>query len=125
MLGLRWAKILAFPFAILFFAVPFGEVLVPMLMQWTADFTVVALKVSGVPVFREGQNFVIPSGSWSVVEACSGVRYFLASLFVGALYAWQMYRSPLRRALFLLASIVVPIVANWVRAYLHRDAGAP
>jgi len=116
-LGLRWARILAFPFAILFFAVPFGEAFVPTLMQWTADFTVTALKLSGVPVYREGQNFVIPSGNWSVVEACSGVRYLIASLLVGALYAWQMYRSPLRRVAFLLASVVVPIVANWLRAY--------
>jgi len=116
-LGLRWARVLAFPFAILFFAVPFGEAFVPTLMQWTADFTVTALKLSGVPVYREGQNFVIPSGNWSVVEACSGVRYLIASLFVGALYAWQMYRSPLRRAAFLLAAVVVPIVANWLRAY--------
>jgi exosortase A len=117
-LGLRWAKILAFPFAILFFAVPFGEIFVPTLMQWTADFTVMALKVSGVPVYRDGQNLVIPSGNWSIVEACSGVRYLLATLFVGALYAWQMYRSPRRRAIFIFASIVVPIVANWLRAYL-------
>jgi exosortase A len=117
-LGVRWARILAFPLVILFFAVPVGEVFVPTLMQWTADFTVAALRLSGVPVYREGYSFVIPSGSWSVVEACSGVRYLMASLFVGALYAWQMYRSPRRRALFLVASIAVPIAANWLRAYL-------
>jgi EpsI family protein len=39
-------------------------------------------------------------------------------MFVGALYAWLMYRSTLRRVLFFLASIAVPLVANWVRAYL-------
>ncbi len=117
-LGLQWARTLVLPFAILLFAVPFGEAFVPTLMQWTADFTVVALKLSGVPVYREGQSFVIPSGTWSVVEACSGVRYLLASLFAGVIYAWQMYRSPLRRAMFLLASVVLPIVANWLRAYL-------
>lgn len=117
-LGWRWAKVVIFPLALLFFAVPFGELFVPTLMQWTADFTVSALRISGVPVYRDGQNFVIPSGSWSVIEACSGVRYLLASTFAGALYAWQMYRSPVRRAAFFIASIFVPIVANWLRAYL-------
>lgn len=116
--GWRWGKVLAFPFAFLFFAVPFGEVFVPKLMEWTADFTVIALQSSGVPVYREGQNFVIPSGRWSVVEACSGIRYLIASMFVGALYAWTMYRSPLRRLMFFGASILVPIVANWLRAYM-------
>ena len=116
--GWGWAKALAFPLAFLFFTVPFGQVFVPTLMEWTADFTVLALQASGVPVYREGQNFVIPSGRWSVVEACSGIRYLIASMVVGALFAWTMYRSPLRRFLFFGASIVVPIVANWLRAYL-------
>lgn len=116
--GLAWARVLTFPLAFLFFAVPFGEALIPVLIDWTADFAVLALKLSGVPVFREGNDLTIPTGQWSVVEACSGVRYLLASLMVGMLYAWTMYRSPERRALFVLASLLMPIVANWLRAYL-------
>ena len=54
---------------------PFGEFALPQMMEWTANFTVLALRLSGIPVFREGLQFVIPSGNWSVVEACSGVRY--------------------------------------------------
>jgi exosortase A len=116
--GLAWSRLIAFPLVFLFFAVPFGEALVPRLMDWTADFTVVALQFSGVPVFREGNDLTIPTGRWSVVEACSGVRYLLASLMAGTLYAWVMYRSPGRRLAFIVASLLVPIVANWLRAYL-------
>ena len=116
--GLRWARVLAFPLAFLFFAAPFGEGFIPKLIDWTANFTVAALQVSGVPVFREGNNLTIPNGRWSVVEACSGVRYLIASLMTGSLYAWLMYRSAGRRAAFIAASIAVPIVANWVRAYM-------
>lgn len=116
--GWGWVKALAIPLLFLFFAVPFGEVLVPQLIDWTADFTVMALQVSGVPVYREGNHFMIPSGAWSVVEACSGIRYLIASLMVGCVYAWLMYRSTRRRLLFILASIITPLVANWLRAYL-------
>jgi exosortase A len=116
--GLAWARVLAFPLLFLVFAVPFGEALVPLLIDWTADFTVAALRLLGVPVFREGNDLTVPSGRWSVVEACSGVRYLLASLMIGTLYAWLMYRSPRRRALFMLAALAVPIVANWLRAFL-------
>lgn len=116
-LGLAWVRALLFPLAFLFFAVPFGEVFVPWLMERTADFTVLAVRASGVPVYREGQYLTLPTGYWSVVEACSGIRYVIASVFTGVLYAWIMYRSPLRRALFVGVSLVVPIVANWVRAY--------
>ena len=112
------ARVLAFPLAFLFFAVPFGEIFVPTLIDWTADFTVAALRFSGVPVYREGNHFVIPTGRWSVVEACSGVRYLIASLMVGTLYAAIAYRSARRRACFIVAAILVPIVANWLRAYM-------
>ncbi len=116
--GLRFARAIAFPLFFLVFAVPFGEVFVPRLIDWTADFTVLALKASGVPVFREGNHFIIPSGAWSVVEACSGIRYLIASVMVGTLYAYLSYRSRRRQAAFILASILVPIVANWLRAYM-------
>ncbi len=90
----------------------------PTLIDWTADFTIAALKLTGIPVFREGAHFQIPSGRWSVVEACSGVRYLIASLMVGILYAYLTYRSMRRRLLFIGVSILVPIVANWLRAYM-------
>ena len=117
-LGVRAARTIAFPLGFLFFAVPVGEFVMPQLMEWTADVTVLALKSSGIAVFREGQNFVIPSGRWSVVEACSGVRYLIASLVVGTLFAYLTYHSPRRRLIFVGVSIVVPIVANWARAYM-------
>ncbi len=117
-LGVRFASVIAFPLAFLLFAVPIGEFAMPRLMQWTADFTVVALRASGVPVYREGLLFVIPSGTWSVVEACSGVRYLIASLMVGTLYAYLTYTSLRRRLAFMAVALVVPIVANWLRAYM-------
>jgi len=117
-LGTRVARTLAIPLAFLFFAVPLGEFLLPTLINWTADFTVAALRASGVPVYREGNFFTIPTGSWSVVEACSGLRYLIASFMVGCLYAYLSYRSMKRRVAFIAASIIVPIVANWMRAYM-------
>ena len=116
--GLAIGRALAFPLFFLFFAVPFGDAFVPKLMDWTADFTVLGLRLSGVPVYREGNSFVIPSGNWSVVEACSGIRYLIASLMAGTLYAHLMYTSKWRRAAFVAASVVVPLIANWMRAYL-------
>ncbi len=118
LLGVPVARLILFPLFFLFLAVPIGEVFLPQLMEWTADFTVFALRLSGVPVFREGLQFVIPSGNWSVVEACSGVRYLIASFTVGTLFAYLNYQSTKRRLLFIGVSILVPVVANWVRAYM-------
>ncbi len=117
-LGWAAARELAFPLAFAFFMVPVGEFLLPVMMERTADFTVAALVATGIPVYREGLQFVIPSGTWSVVEACSGVRYLIASFMVGTLFAYINYRSARRRLLFCLVSIAVPVVANWLRAYM-------
>lgn len=117
-LGWEVARDIRFPLLFLYFCVPFGEFLIPLLMDWTADFTVRALQLSGIPVLRDGLQFTIPSGQWSVETACSGIRYLMASLMVGVLFAYLNYRSMLRRWVFIGVSIVVPILANWVRAYL-------
>ena len=117
-LGWRVGWVLLFPLGFLFFCVPFGEFLSPTLMHWTADITVAALRLSGIPVFQEALMFVIPSGRWSVIEACSGIRYLIASVMVGALFAYLNYTSWQRRLLFVGVSIAVPLLANWLRAYM-------
>jgi len=117
-IGWKATKRIAFPLAFLLFAVPVGEFLVPQLMDWTASVTVTAVQLSGVPVYREGNYFVLPTGEWSVVEACSGIRYLAASVMTGTLYAYLTYRSTRRRLAFIALSIAMPIVANWARAYL-------
>ena len=65
--GMAIARELMFPLAFLYFLVPLGEFLVPAMMESTADMTVQALRWTGIPVYREGLQFVIPSGNWSVV----------------------------------------------------------
>jgi len=117
-LGRRLAGSLAFPLLFLLFAVPFGEIFVDPLIQHTADFTVWAVQATGIPVLRNGTRFELPTGSWSVVEACSGVRYLISSITLGCLYAYLTYSSNKRRLAFIALSVVVPIVANWLRAYM-------
>nr|WP_314542793.1 exosortase A [uncultured Massilia sp.] len=116
--GPRLAGSLAFPLLFLLFAVPFGEVFVGPLIQFTADFTVAAVRATGIPVLRSGTRFELPTGNWSVVEACSGVRYLISSITLGCLYAYLTYRSTVRRALFIGLSVLVPVVANGLRAYM-------
>ncbi|MCB1960099.1 MAG: exosortase A [Rhodocyclaceae bacterium] len=118
MLGLRAFRPVAFPMMFLFFMAPVGEFLVPMLMHYTAEFTVAALRASGIPVFQEGLHFVVPNGRWSVVEACSGIRYLIASFMVGTLFAYLNYRGLGKRVAFSVFALLMPIVANWLRAYM-------
>ncbi len=115
--GPQRTRALALPLAYLLFAVPFGQGLVPVFMEWTADFTVGALQLFGIPVIREGLYFSTSNGNFYVAEACSGVRYLLASVATGTAFAFVAYTDWKKRALFILAAIVTPIIANGIRAF--------
>lgn len=116
-MGTAVVRTYAFPLGFLFFLVPFGEFMFPTMMDWTTEFIIGALRLTGIPVYAEGRTLVIPSGRWQVVEGCSGVRYLIASVVVGSLYAYLNYRSMKKRLLFTAASIAMPVLANWLRAY--------
>jgi exosortase A len=107
----------AFPLLYLYFAVPVGDILVPPLQSITADFAVGLLRLTGIPVFADGHIIAIPDGSWYVAEACSGVRFLIASLALGTLFAGVTFRTWRRRVAFVGLSVVVPIVANSLRVY--------
>jgi len=111
------ARVLIWPLLFLFFLVPEGQFMVPVLMDWTADFTAKAARVTGIPVFREGMQLMIPAGSFQIIEACSGLRFLLTSVALGFFMAGAVFRSWRRRTVLLAAAVLVPIVANGLRAY--------
>ena len=116
-IGNAMAARAAFPLLFLFLAVPMGAELIPPLMNLTATTTEYLVRASGVPLYREGMYLYLPTGTWSVIAECSGVRYLIASFTLGLIYAYLTYSSLQRRLLFVIASIVVPILANSLRAY--------
>ncbi|HEX4173759.1 MAG TPA: exosortase, partial [Acetobacteraceae bacterium] len=74
------------------------------------------LEILGVPAYIDGFAIEIPQGTFFVAEACAGLRFLVASTAFGCLFALLIYRSPLRRGVFILVSILVPIIANGFRA---------
>ncbi len=116
-LGWRLVRAMLFPLAFLLFAVPFGDFLIPSLQDLTAAMVVEGLGWVGIPVFLDGIFLSIPSGNFEVAEACSGVRFLIATIALGALFANLSFRSLSRRAIIVALSVVVPIVANGIRAF--------
>jgi exosortase A len=114
--GTRLFRLLMAPCLFLFFLVPSGAFLVPLLQRITADITVAGLNLLHIPVFSDGFMIEIPEGSFEVAEACAGLRFLIASSVFGCFFAVVMYQSIVRRALFIILSIAVPIAANGLRA---------
>jgi exosortase A len=115
-LGWRLAWAFCAPLLYLFFLVPFGAFLTGDLQRFTAAFTDIGLQISGIPYVMDQLTIEIPEGTFYIAEACAGLRFLIASIAFGVLYACLIYRSPWRRAAFILASCVVPIIANGFRA---------
>ena len=70
-----------------------------------------------MPVYSDGIMISIPEGDFIVAEACAGLRFLIASLAFGIFFALMVYRRWWRRLAFILASLVVPIFANGLRAF--------
>jgi len=117
-LGLPATRLLVFPLAFLWFAVPFGKDLVPVLMEVTADLSVFLLRLTGVPVYRDGMLLQIPAGTYEVARACSGIKFLTAAAALGAFYAYLNYQGLRKRLTFIAVSLAVAIVSNGIRAYL-------
>jgi exosortase A len=128
LMGLVWLTVLAVmgwqvtlamvvPLAYLIFLVPFGAFTVPALQKITAWQIELLLGLTDIPHYIDELVIEIPAGSFLVAEACAGLRFLIAALAFGALYAVVMFRSPWRRAAVLVLSVVVPIVANGFRAF--------
>jgi exosortase A len=115
-LGWRLWWVLAGPLLYLYFLVPFGAFITPDLQDFTTVFVRHGLDLLHIPAYIDGYTIEIPEGTFYIAEACAGLRFLIASIAFGCLYALLMYRSPWRRVAFIAASIVVPIIANGFRA---------
>lgn len=115
-LGREIGRTIAFPLAFLGFMVPFGDFLVPVLQQFTADFAVTMLRLIDIPVFRDGIMIETPSGLFEVAEACAGIRFLIANVMVATLFAYCAFERRWKWVAFLALSVIIPIVANGFRA---------
>lgn len=116
-LGWRIGLAMAAPLLYLVFLVPFGAFTVPALQSLTARMVDIGLDWTGIPHYVDDLLIDIPEGTFYVAEACAGLRFIIAALAFGALYAFVMFRSPWRRLAVMVLALVVPVVANGFRAF--------
>jgi len=104
------------PFLYLFFLVPFGGFLVPVLQNFTTHFVGYGLDLLSIPNYIQGNDIEIAQGTFRIAEACAGLRFLIAAIAFSVLYALLIFRTPGRRLLFIAISLMVPVIANGFRA---------
>jgi exosortase len=133
-----------FPFAFLAFLIPFPEVflnrLIYLLQAGSAKVAETLFDWTNVPALREGFVFRLPRVSIEVATECSGIRSSLALLILALLVAHFSFSKFWKKAVFILAGLLMMIVKNGVRiatltilannvnpeflyGRLHRDGG--
>lgn len=117
LLGPNVARGLLFPLFYMFFLVPIGEEIVPALQTLTATMCMTLLGWAGIPAHIDGIFITTPTGYFRVAEACSGVKFLIAMVAYGALVANLCFNRWPRRLAFLIVCVVVPILANGLRAF--------
>jgi exosortase A len=117
-LGLRTSRALMFPIFYAVFLIPFGEEAVPMMQTITAKMSMLFLGWSGIPAHIEGVFITIPTGLFEVAEACSGIKFLVAMAAFSTLAANLCFTSWTRRGLFMVMAMIVPVIANGLRAFL-------
>ena len=117
LLGPNVTRGLLFPLFYMFFLVPVGEEAVPALQTLTAKMCMLFLGWAGIPAHIDGIFISTPTGYFRVAEACSGVKFLIAMVAYGALVANLCFQTWGRRIAFMAACVIVPIVANGLRAF--------
>ena len=120
--GTQSIRVLAFPLFLLFFMVPipgivFNQITVPLQLV-ASQVAETGLTVWGLPVLREGNILELPSQRLSVVEACSGIRSLLSLSFLALVYGYFFDSKPWMRAVLLVSSVPIAVVANASRVAL-------
>lgn len=116
-LGPLVVRALAFPLAYALLLVPFGDEVVPLFQQITAQMCMALLALFGIPAMLDGLYISTPSGMFVVAEACSGVMFIVAMAAFAALAAHLCFRSWKRRIIFVAAALLTTIIANALRAF--------
>jgi exosortase A len=108
---------LLFPLFYMLFLVPMGDELIPALQMLTARLTMTFLGLAHIPATLNGVFITTPAGYFEVAEACSGIKFLIAMIAYGALVANVCFLRWGRRAAFMAVSVLVPILANGLRAF--------
>jgi EpsI family protein len=127
LLGPKFLRLALFPIAFLAFMVPAPEMVIDMMsFQMKILSAGVATNVAdlfGLIAVREGSYIQIPNGTLVVDDICSGLKYLIALLAFGALYAHISSVKTWQKWVLFLLSIPISFLANVGRVSLMVIVG--
>ena len=120
--GKEIAKLLLFPIALFLFAIPlpyilYNAIAFPLKLVAT-KIAAGAIRLFGMPVFRDGNVIHLPHTTLEVVDACSGIRSLMTLITLAFLLASFQLRKFWKRALLIILALPIAVAANAGRVAL-------
>jgi exosortase len=112
-------KTAIFPLLFLVFFIPIPKVIldptIDFLRRGSADMAFIMLRLTGMPVFREGFFFQLPNLRIEIAEECSGIRSSISIVICSLLAGHLFLRSWWTRGLLVIIAVPVLHFKNAVR----------
>ena len=119
-----WGQLLRWwlPAALLLLSIPLpaivlNELALPLQLQ-ASRMGAALLEWRRIPVRLSGNVILLPGHQLFVTEACSGLRSLTALISLGLLLGALWLRTPLLRAMLIVAGVVLAVLVNAVRVFL-------
>jgi len=117
--GIESFKRGAFPLLFLIFAIPVPSPIMDrailVLQHASASTAFFVLKLTGMPIYRDGVIFTLPNIVIEVAPQCSGIRSGISLLILTLLAGHLLLRSYWKRGALLLVAIPILIFKNALR----------
>ena len=111
--------IVLFPLIYLIFMFPLPEAFIAVLSfpmkMLVAKAGVWIVNSLGIPSVREGFHITIPAGNLLVGNPCSGLRSLISFLALGAIYAYLINISNLKKWLLFIFTVPIALLSNIIR----------
>jgi exosortase C (VPDSG-CTERM-specific) len=118
-LGSHWMAAAAFPIAFLIFLIPLPDATVSALERASvlasADVSAFFFRITGTPLLRHDEVFMLPGIVLKVAEQCSGIRSSWVLLITSLIASHLFLESPWRRLVLVAFVIPLAIVRNAFR----------
>ncbi len=102
----------------LFFMIPVPVSFISMisfpLKLFVTKISAYILYLLGIPVYQEGNILNLCNAKIEIVEACSGLRFLISFIMIGAFFMFQL-RKLIARSIILCSAIPIAILSNIIR----------
>jgi len=117
--GWNKLKVIGFPLCFLITMFPFpnfiNATMTLRLKLISSELGVAMLRIYGISAYREGNVIDLGFTKLQVVDACSGLRYFLPLIILGILLAYYFRAAMWKRIVLVLFAIPISIITNSLR----------